>query len=141
MERYWRRLERTQIKICILLTVLLFGGLLTLPWIGQVIWIVVIMAIYIRVILVIARKHELLEELQLRREDDERTAWYDASERRILLSDFEGNWASGIDAGPGPGQPADPCRRTLKRAEAVRRLAIEGSRAPPDKRKRGFRKD
>jgi hypothetical protein len=140
MEQYWRRLERTEIKICILLSVLLFGGLLTLPWIGQVIWIVVIMAIYIRVILVIARKHELLEELQPRREDDERTTWYDASERRIFLS-VEGTWASGIDAHPGPVQPANPCRRSLKRAETVRRLAIEGSRAPPDKRKRGFRKD
>jgi hypothetical protein len=64
MEQYRRRLEHTQIKICVLLLVLLFGGLLTLPWIGQVIWIAVIMAIYIRVIFVITRKEDLLEELR-----------------------------------------------------------------------------
>jgi hypothetical protein len=50
------------------LAVLLFGGLPTLLWIGQVIWIAVMSAIYIRVILVITRKEELLEELDPRRE-------------------------------------------------------------------------
>jgi hypothetical protein len=51
MEQYQHRLERTQIKIYVLLIVLLF-----LPWIGQVIWIAVIMAIYIRPTLVIASR-------------------------------------------------------------------------------------
>jgi hypothetical protein len=64
MEKYRRRLEHTQIKICVLLLLLLFGGLLILPWIGQVVWIAVIMATYIRLIIVIARKEEVLEELQ-----------------------------------------------------------------------------
>jgi hypothetical protein len=50
MEEYRRRLERTQLKIYAALLVLLFGGLLMLPRIGQLIWIVVIMAIYIRVL-------------------------------------------------------------------------------------------
>ena len=68
MEQYRRRLERTQIKICVLLLVLLFGGLLTLPWIGQVIWIGIIMTIYLRLIFVIARKEQLLEELDPRRD-------------------------------------------------------------------------
>jgi hypothetical protein len=35
MEEYRRQLERIQIKICIFLLALLFGGLLVLPWIGQ----------------------------------------------------------------------------------------------------------
>ena len=39
MEEYWRRLERTQIKICVLFLALLFGGVLILPRIGQAIWI------------------------------------------------------------------------------------------------------
>jgi hypothetical protein len=62
MEEYRRRLERTQLKIYAALLVLLFGRLLTLPWIGQVIWIAFIMAIYIRLTHVITRKEELLED-------------------------------------------------------------------------------
>jgi hypothetical protein len=92
MEQYRRRLERTQIKICILLLVLLFGGLLTLPWIGQVIWIAIIMAIYIRVIFVIARKEELLEELRPGR-TNQRTA----RERRTVISDSDRTWVVGED--------------------------------------------
>ena len=42
---------------------LLFGGIAILPWIGQVIWIAIIGAAYIRVTLVIARREELLEKL------------------------------------------------------------------------------
>ena len=96
MEQYRRRLERTQIKICVLLLVMLFAGLLTLPWIGQVVWIAVIMAIYIRVIHIIARKEELLEELQPRR-TNQRTARYDARERRIIISDSDQAWVGGVD--------------------------------------------
>ena len=44
MEEYWRRLERTQLKICVLLLVVLFGGVLILPRIGQAIWIAIIAA-------------------------------------------------------------------------------------------------
>jgi hypothetical protein len=62
MEEYRRRLERTQLKIYAALLVLLFGGLLVLPRIGQVIWIAFIMAIYIRLTHVITRKEELLED-------------------------------------------------------------------------------
>ena len=56
MEEYRRRLERTQLKIYAALLVLLFGGLLILPWIGQVIWIAFIMAIYIRLISLLHEK-------------------------------------------------------------------------------------
>jgi hypothetical protein len=62
MDEYRRRLDRTQIKLCALLTALLFIGLLILPRIGQAIWIAIIAAVYIRVTLVIARREELLEE-------------------------------------------------------------------------------
>ena len=141
MEKYRRRLERIQINFCIVLTLALFGGLLILPHIGQVVWTAIIAAVYIRVTLVIARREELLEELQPMREDRERTAWYDVSERRIFLSDSKGTWASGIDARPGPDKHSESRQRALKRAEVVRRLAIEGSRASPDTRKPGFRKD
>jgi hypothetical protein len=97
MEQYRRRLERTQIKICVILLVLLFGGLLTLPRIGQLIWIAVVMAIYIRLTLVIARKEELLEELHPTRETNERAAWYDVRERRIVISDSDGTRVVGVD--------------------------------------------
>jgi hypothetical protein len=56
MNEYRRRLERTQIKFCVLLILLPFTGLLILPRIGQVVWIAIIAAIYIRVTLVIARR-------------------------------------------------------------------------------------
>jgi prepilin signal peptidase PulO-like enzyme (type II secretory pathway) len=96
MEEYRRRLERTQIKICVLLLVLLFGGLLLLPRIGQIIWIAAIMAIYIRVIHVIARREELLE--QRRHETNERSAWYDVHDRRIVISDSKGTWCLEVDS-------------------------------------------
>jgi hypothetical protein len=50
MEEYRHRLERIQLKIYAAVLVLLFGGLLILPWISQVIWIAFITAIYIRLI-------------------------------------------------------------------------------------------
>jgi hypothetical protein len=80
MEQYRHRLEHTQIKICV-------GGLLTLPWIGQVIWIAIIMAIYIRLIFVIARTIR-------------RSAWYDSCQRRVGISDSDGTWVLGVDAKP-----------------------------------------
>ena len=92
MEEYRRRLERTQIKFCVLLLVLLFGGLLVLPRVGQIIWITVIMAIYIRVIHVIARRQELLDRGHPKHETNERSAWYDARGRRIVFSDSSGTW-------------------------------------------------
>jgi hypothetical protein len=72
MNEYRRRLERTQIKFCVLLILLLFAGLLILPRIGQVVWIAIITAIYIRVTLVIARREELLEEQNAARQDNQR---------------------------------------------------------------------
>ena len=72
MNGYRRRLERTQIKFCVLLILLLFTGLLILPRIGQVVWIAIIAAIYIRVTLVIARREELLEEQSAARQDNQR---------------------------------------------------------------------
>jgi hypothetical protein len=67
MNEYRRRLERTQITLCVLLILLLFFGLLILPRIGQVVWIAIIAAIYVRVTLVIARREELLEEQSVAR--------------------------------------------------------------------------
>jgi hypothetical protein len=81
MNEYRRRLERTQIKFCVLLILLLFTGLLILPRIGQFVWIAIIAAIYIRVTLVIARREELLEE---------QSATHDARARRIFTSDPKG---------------------------------------------------
>jgi hypothetical protein len=81
-------------------SVLLFGGLLTLPWIGQVMWIALIMAIYIRVILVIARKKEHLERLDPRRETGRRFACYDSRMRHIVISDSDGTWVLAVDADP-----------------------------------------
>jgi hypothetical protein len=77
----YRRRQRTQIKFCVLLILLLFIGLLILPRIGQVVWIAIIAAIYIRVTLVIARREELLEE---------QSATHDARARRIFTSDPKG---------------------------------------------------
>jgi hypothetical protein len=74
MNEYRRRLERTQIKFCVLLILLLFTGLLILPRIGQVVWIAIIAAIYIRVTLIIARREELLEEQSAARQDNQRLA-------------------------------------------------------------------
>jgi hypothetical protein len=98
MEEYKRRLERTQLKIYTALLVLLFGGLLILPWIGQVIWIAFIMAIYIRLIVVITRKEELLEELPPRRET-KRTAWYEVRERCLAIRRYSGGTGPlGVDS-------------------------------------------
>jgi hypothetical protein len=98
MEENRRRLERTQLKIYAALLVLLFGGLLILPWIGQVIWIAFIMAIYIRLIVVITRKEELLEKLHPRRKT-KRTAWYEVRERRSAITDYsDGAWPLGVDS-------------------------------------------
>jgi hypothetical protein len=72
MNEYRRRLERTQIKFCVLLILLIFIGLLMLPRFGQVVWIAIIAAMYIRVTLVIARREGLLEEQGAAREDNPR---------------------------------------------------------------------
>jgi hypothetical protein len=97
MEEYRRRLEHTQLKIYAALLVLLFGGLLILPWIGQVIWIAFIMAIYIRLTHVITRKEELLEELHPRRGPTKCSAWSELGRRRGGISDF---WDLRVDANP-----------------------------------------
>jgi len=83
MDEYRRRLNRTEIKLCALLTALLFGGLIVLPHTGQVIWTVIIAAAYFRVTLVIARREELLEEQCPAHEGSQRSAWRDAGARRI----------------------------------------------------------
>jgi hypothetical protein len=83
MDEYRRRLNRTEIKLCALLTALLFGGLIVLPHTGQVIWIVIIAAAYIRVTLVIVRREELLEEQSPAHEASQRSAWLDAGARCI----------------------------------------------------------
>jgi hypothetical protein len=132
MEEYRRRLERIQINICVVLTLALFGGLLILPRIGQIIWIAIIAAVYIRLTLVIARREELLEGLHPMREDDERTARYDASKRRIFLSESKGAWALDVDA--RAAQPADPCQPSIKRAApGSYHVAIKRRPAPPSK--------
>jgi hypothetical protein len=70
MNEYRRRLERTQIKFCVLLILLLFTGLLILPRIGQVVWIALLPRL--RVTLIIARREELLEEQSAARQDNQR---------------------------------------------------------------------
>jgi hypothetical protein len=97
MEEYRRRLERIQINICVVLTLALFGGLLILPRIGQIIWIAIIAAVYIRLTLVIAKREELLEKLHPPGENNERSVMYDARERRIIISDSKGSWILGVD--------------------------------------------
>ena len=87
MDQYQRQLDRTQITICAILLALLFGGTLVLPWIGQCIWIAIIVAIYVRVTLVISRREELLEKLNPTNERTERSVWYYATERRIAIPD------------------------------------------------------
>jgi hypothetical protein len=88
--------------------VLLFGGLVVLPWIGQCIWIAIIMAIYIRLMLVISRREELLERIDLPSEDTERSVWCDVHERRAVISKSEG--ALILDAGPKSVQERTPRR-------------------------------
>jgi hypothetical protein len=97
MEHYRRRLERTQIKICVLLLVLLFGGLLILPPIGQVIWIAIIMAIYLRLIFVIARKEELLEEIDPTRERTRCSAWHESRQHCVGISGSDTNRVLRVD--------------------------------------------
>ena len=77
---------------------LLFGGVAILPRIGQVIWLAVIAAVYIRTTLVIARREELLEKLNPTCESNERSAWYDARERRVVISDTEGTLVLEVDS-------------------------------------------
>jgi hypothetical protein len=98
MEEYRCRLERTQIEIRLLLLVLLFGGLLVLPPVGQIIWVAAIMAIYTRVTHVIARREELLRG-RPKRETHGWSAWYDARERRIVISGADHTWI--LETGPG----------------------------------------
>ena len=134
MEQYRRRLESTQTKICVLLLVLLFGGLLTLPRIGQVIWIAVVMAIYIRLILVIARKEKLLEELDAGRETTSRSAWYDSRQRHIVISDSEGTWVLGVDANPKKRieiKPTFPQNAALPRRKGRRETTLDHRRTNP----------
>jgi hypothetical protein len=119
MEEYRRRLERTQLKIYAALLVLLFGGLLILPWIGQVIWIAFIMAIYIRLILVITRKEELLGELDPRRETTKCSAWSDSGQRRVGISDSNRTRSLRVDANPRSASKSS--RRFLKNAALPRR--------------------
>jgi hypothetical protein len=125
MVEYWRRLERTQIKICVLLLILLFGGLLVLPRIGQIVWIAVIMVIHVRVTHVIARREELLEHHLPKGETHERSAWYDARERRIVVSGSDRSWIL----------EADPAR--MKYTEIDLTLSQNHSRRLP-KRTGGF---
>jgi hypothetical protein len=82
MNEYRRRLERTQIKFCVLLILLPFTGLLILPRIGQVVWIAIIAAIYIRVTLVIARRP--------RAKITNGSNRHDARARRIFIADPKG---------------------------------------------------
>ena len=69
-----------------------------LPRVGQIIWITVLMAIYVRVTFVISRREELLEELHPTRETNERSAWYRARERRVVISDTEGTLVLEVDS-------------------------------------------
>jgi hypothetical protein len=90
MDQYQRQLDRIQISICAILFVLLFGGILVLPRIGQYIWIAIIIAIHVRVTLVISRREEQLEKLNPANETTERSAWYYAAERHVAIPDVDG---------------------------------------------------
>jgi hypothetical protein len=85
--------------------VLLFGGILILPRISQVIWIVIVMAIYVRVTLIITRKEELLEEFCPTRETNQRAAWYDTREHRIVTSDSDVTRVVDVDPTAVVGPP------------------------------------
>jgi hypothetical protein len=97
MEEYRRRLERIQVNICVVLTLALFGGLLILPRIGQIIWIAIIAAVYIRLTLVIAKREELIEKLRPPVESNERSVMYDTREHHIIISYSKESWISGVD--------------------------------------------
>ena len=60
-------MTHTQLKIYAALLVLLFGGILILPRIGQVIWIDIVMAIYIRATLVHCTKRGATRKSPARR--------------------------------------------------------------------------
>jgi hypothetical protein len=98
MEEYRRRLERIQIKICVVLIFALFIGLLILPRIGQIIWIAIIAAVYIRLTLVIAKREELLEKPNPSHDSNQRSAWYDARKRRIIVQDPGGTLILPVDS-------------------------------------------
>jgi hypothetical protein len=90
VEEYGRRLERIQINICVALILLLFSGLLILPRIGLLIWVAIVAAFYIRLTLVIAKREELLEKPNPSHDSNQRSAWSDARERRIVVPDSRG---------------------------------------------------
>jgi hypothetical protein len=98
VEEYRRRLECTEITVCMFLLYLLFGGLLTLPWIGQVIWLGVISAVHIRVIMVIARREKLLKEAETTLHDsgESRSTRCDP-ERQVVVTDSEAKWVINED--------------------------------------------
>ena len=54
------RLEKTQTWIAAGLTIALFGGILVLPYWGQVVWVALIGAAWLRVVIVIMRKEKLV---------------------------------------------------------------------------------
>jgi hypothetical protein len=58
------RLERTDVVLCLGLLIALFAGMLALPYWGQVAWIILISAAYIRLTIVIIRRERLLSSLR-----------------------------------------------------------------------------
>jgi hypothetical protein len=55
------RLERTQTWLAAGITILLFIGLLVLPYWGQVVWVALMGAAWLRVVYVIMKREKLLE--------------------------------------------------------------------------------
>jgi hypothetical protein len=56
------RLEKTQIWLAAGLTIALFAGLLILPYWGQVVWVALMGAAWLRVVTVIMRKEKLVND-------------------------------------------------------------------------------
>ena len=54
------RLEKTQTWLAAGLTIALFAGLLILPYWGQVVWVALMGAAWLRVVIVIMRKEKLV---------------------------------------------------------------------------------
>jgi hypothetical protein len=123
MEEYRRRLERIQINICVVLTLALFGGLLVLPRIGQIIWIAIIAAVYVRLTVVIGKREELLEKLHPPGENNEHSVMYDARERRMFISVSKGSRILGVDP-----------KNEREGTEIIRQISSSYPGEPPPKR-------
>jgi hypothetical protein len=80
-----KRLERTEMMLCLGLTIALFAGLLALPYWGQVVWIILISLAYVRLTVVIMRRERQL--MMTGREGGPRTTRDHSGQSRIGVGD------------------------------------------------------